>query len=48
MRTDAELDEHEHAVAVSMGENAFLIELERFLLDSEKEAVAILAEEGRP
>jgi polar amino acid transport system substrate-binding protein len=35
VRTDAELDEHEHAMAVSMGENAFLVELERFLLDRE-------------
>ena len=48
VRTDAELDEHEHALAVSMGENAFLVELERFLLDSEKDAVALLAKEGKP
>jgi polar amino acid transport system substrate-binding protein len=48
VRTDAELDEHEHAMAVSMGENAFLVELERFLLDREAEAAAILEREGRP
>lgn len=48
VRTDAELDEHEHAMAVSMGENAFLVELERYLLDSEREAVALLAREARP
>jgi polar amino acid transport system substrate-binding protein len=48
VRTDAELDEHEHAMAVSMGENAFLVALERFLLDREAEAAAILAREGRP
>lgn len=48
VRTDAELDEHEHAMAVSMGENAFLVELERFLLDREGEAAEILAREGKP
>lgn len=48
MRTDAELDEHEHAIAAPMGENAFLVELERFLLDREAEAAAILEREGRP
>jgi polar amino acid transport system substrate-binding protein len=48
VRTDAELDEHEHALAVSMGENAFLVALERFLLDRGAEAAALLAEEGRP
>ena len=36
VRTDAELDEH--AMAASMGENAFLVALERFLLDRESEA----------
>jgi polar amino acid transport system substrate-binding protein len=48
VRTDAELDEHEHAMAVSMGENAFLVTLERFLLDREAEAAAILEREGKP
>jgi hypothetical protein len=48
VRTDAELDEHEHAMAVSMGENAFLVTLDRFLLDRESEAAAILEREGRP
>ncbi len=48
VRTDAELDEHEHAMAVSMGENAFLVELERFLLDRETEAKALLEREGTP
>jgi polar amino acid transport system substrate-binding protein len=46
--TDAELDEHEHAMAVSMGENAFLVALDRFLLDREAEASAILEREARP
>jgi polar amino acid transport system substrate-binding protein len=48
VRTDAELDEHEHAMAVSMGENAFLVALERFLLDREAQAAAILEREGKP
>jgi polar amino acid transport system substrate-binding protein len=48
VRTDAELDEHEHAMAVSMGENAFLVALERYLLDREAQARALLEEEGRP
>ena len=48
VRTDAELDEHEHAMAVSMGENAFLVALERFLLDREAEAGAILEREAKP
>jgi polar amino acid transport system substrate-binding protein len=48
VRTDAELDEHEHAMAVAMGENAFLVELEQFLLDREGEAAELLAREGKP
>ena len=48
VRTDAELDEHEHAMAVSMGENAMLVTLERFLLDSERRAGELLAREGKP
>ena len=42
VRTDAELDEHEHAMAVSMGENAMLVALERFLLDREAHALDLL------
>ena len=45
--TDAELDEHEHAMAVSPGENAFLVKLERFLLDREHEAAQILEREAK-
>jgi polar amino acid transport system substrate-binding protein len=48
VRTDAELDEQEHAMAVAMGENAFLVELERFLLDSGNEAAHILEREDDP
>jgi polar amino acid transport system substrate-binding protein len=43
--TDAELDEHEHCMAVAMGENAFLVKLDRFLLDREREASQILERE---
>jgi polar amino acid transport system substrate-binding protein len=48
IRTDAELDEHEHAMAVSMGENAMLVTLERFLLDREARAGELLVREGKP
>jgi polar amino acid transport system substrate-binding protein len=48
VRTDVELDEREHAMAVASGENAFLVELERFLLDNEHTAVQLLAREGKP
>ncbi len=48
VRTDAELDEHEHAMAVSLGENAMLVTLERFLLDREARAGELLAQEGKP
>jgi polar amino acid transport system substrate-binding protein len=48
VRTDVELDEHEHAMAVSMGENAMLVTLERFLLDREARAGELLRREGKP
>jgi polar amino acid transport system substrate-binding protein len=48
VRTDVELDEHEHAMAVSMGENAMLVALERFLLDREARAGELLVREGKP
>jgi polar amino acid transport system substrate-binding protein len=48
VRTDVELDEHEHAMAVSLGENAMLVTLERFLLDREARAGELLAREGKP
>jgi len=48
VRTDAELDEHEHVMAVSLGENAMLVTLERFLLDREARAGELLAREGKP
>jgi len=48
VRTDAELDEHGHAMAVSLGENAMLVTLERFLLDREAYARELLEREGKP
>jgi polar amino acid transport system substrate-binding protein len=48
VRTDVELDEHEHAMAVSLGENAMLVTLERFLLDREARAAELLVREGKP
>jgi polar amino acid transport system substrate-binding protein len=43
-----ELDEAEHVMAVKLGENAFLVRLERFLLNREDEIERLLVEEGRP
>jgi polar amino acid transport system substrate-binding protein len=43
-----ELDSAEHVMAVKLGENAFLVRLERFLLDREDEIRRLVAEEGRP
>jgi polar amino acid transport system substrate-binding protein len=46
-RTDNILRDHEHAMAVPMGENAFLVELEQFLLDQGEEAEQLVTEEAR-
>jgi polar amino acid transport system substrate-binding protein len=43
-----ELDEARHVMAVKLGENAFLVRLERFLLNREDEIERLLIEEGRP
>jgi polar amino acid transport system substrate-binding protein len=43
-----ELDEAKHVMAVKLGENAFLVRLERFLLNREHEIERLLIEEGRP
>jgi polar amino acid transport system substrate-binding protein len=40
------LRDHEHAMAVPQGENAFLVELEHFLLDRGEEAEALLARQA--
>jgi polar amino acid transport system substrate-binding protein len=43
-----ELDDAEHVMAVKLGENAFLVRLERFLLEREDEIRRLVTEEGRP
>ena len=43
-----ELDKAKHVMAVKLGENAFLVRLERFLLNREDEIGRLLIEEGRP
>jgi polar amino acid transport system substrate-binding protein len=43
-----ELDSTRHVMAVKLGENAFMVRLERFLLDREDEIARLLLEEGRP
>jgi polar amino acid transport system substrate-binding protein len=43
-----ELAEAKHVMAVKLGENAFLVRLERFLLNREDEIERLLIEEGRP
>jgi polar amino acid transport system substrate-binding protein len=46
--TDEDLIDEEHAIAVRFGENAFLTELERFLLDREGEWRGLVNREGKP
>ena len=43
-----ELDKSKHVMAVKRGENAFLVRLERFLLDREDEIRRLVTVEGRP
>ena len=43
-----ELKNDEHVMAVRLGENAFLVRLERFLLNRKEEIERLLLEEGRP
>lgn len=42
------LAKEKHVMAVQMGENAFLVALERFLLNREAEIRRLVTEEGRP
>jgi polar amino acid transport system substrate-binding protein len=44
--TDVELPEEEHVMAVPLGENGWLVELERFLRENRVEAKAMLREES--
>ena len=43
-----ELKENEHVMAVRLGENAFMVRLERFLLNRADEIERLLLAEGRP
>ena len=45
-RSDHILRDHEHAMAAPLGENAFLVELEQFLLDRGEEAEDLLHREA--
>jgi polar amino acid transport system substrate-binding protein len=46
--TGVELSKHDHVMAAPLGENAWLVALERFLLQREREIRALLEREGRP
>jgi polar amino acid transport system substrate-binding protein len=46
--TGEDLIDEEHTIAVRFGENAFLVELERFLLDREGEWRGLVNREGEP
>lgn len=46
--TGEDLIDEEHAMAVRLGENAMMVELERFLLSREGEARALVDREGKP
>jgi polar amino acid transport system substrate-binding protein len=46
--TDEDLIDEEHAMAVRLGENAFMLELERFLLEREGEWRGLVNREGKP
>lgn len=48
MDSDTELDRSKHVMAVKLGENAFLVRLERFLLSREDEIRRLVTGEGRP
>jgi polar amino acid transport system substrate-binding protein len=47
-RTGVELAKHQHVMATPLGENAWLVELERFLLKRKGEIRALLQREGKP
>jgi polar amino acid transport system substrate-binding protein len=46
--TGVRLAESDHVMATPFGENAWLVRLERFLLQNEDEVKQVLEEEGRP
>jgi polar amino acid transport system substrate-binding protein len=46
--SEVELEKEAHVMALPFGENAWLVRLERFLLNREDEIEQLLMEEGRP
>ena len=46
--TGVELSKHDHVMAAPLGENAWLVALERFLLQRKGEIRALLEREGKP
>ena len=46
--THVDLEKEKRVMAVQLGENAFLVELERFLLSNERLVRDLLAREGKP
>ena len=46
--TGVELAKHDHVMAAPLGENAWLVELERFLLQRKADIRRVLEREGRP
>ena len=46
--TDVELKADKHVMATPLGENAWLVRLERFLLSHERDVQLLLESEGRP
>jgi polar amino acid transport system substrate-binding protein len=46
--TEVELEKEAHVMALPLGENAWMVRLERFLLNREDEIERLLMDEGRP
>jgi polar amino acid transport system substrate-binding protein len=46
--SEVELSKEKHVMALPLGENAWMVRLERFLLDRESEIERLLVQEGRP
>jgi polar amino acid transport system substrate-binding protein len=46
--SEVELSKEKHVIALPLGENAWMVRLERFLLSREVEIERLLMEEGRP
>ena len=48
VRSDITLNKKKHVMLVPVGENAWMVRLERFLLNREDEIERLVREEGRP